>query len=56
MSTHAAEEIIKRIALEKDPAQLAELAKELTDVMVAEEREKARVRLGLPLDTSFRRT
>lgn len=40
MSDHASEQIVNEIELECDPCKLKELAKNLNEAMLAEERER----------------
>ena len=42
--------IVEKIEQETDPAKIAELAKELNDAMITEEREKVKHRLGISAD------
>lgn len=54
MSLHSWQEIVKQIELESDPAKIGELAKELNDAMISEEKEKLRCRLGIAADRNER--
>lgn len=47
MSVQPWEHIIREIEQESDPAKIAQLAKELNDAMIAEQKEKVKRRLGL---------
>ncbi len=47
MSDHAWEQIVKEIELECDPCKLKELASNLNEAMLAEERAKVSHRLGI---------
>ena len=51
MSGHSWEEIVKQIDQEPDSGKIAELLKKLNDAMVAEEKEKVRLRLGISQDS-----
>ena len=46
-TAHAWEEIVNQITLEHDRFRVAELAHKLNEAMLAEERAKVRVRLGV---------
>lgn len=50
MSVHTWEEIIKQIEQERDSGKIVELAQKLNDAMLTEEREKVKLRLGIPRD------
>ena len=46
-TTQAWKEIVKQLTQEQDRSRVAELAHKLNEAMLAEEREKVRVRLGI---------
>ena len=50
MSLQPWQEIVKQIERESNPAKIAELAEELNDAMITEEKEKVKRRLGISVD------
>jgi hypothetical protein len=55
MPIHKWEEIVQQIEQEPNPAKVAELAKKLNEVMLTEEKEKVRLRLGIVADRAASR-
>jgi hypothetical protein len=51
MLEHRWERFAKQIEEEGNPDRISELAKELNEAMLTEEREKVRNRLGMPPET-----